>query len=99
MVFSEIKPSNKTVELCREKIDESKYVCGNRVDVLRKFACNEKIHCTNDIETLYYSDLTDMAIENVICYAYGVELSRVLPTCGKERCTKFNTKLFMTKRA
>ena len=57
MVFSETKPSAKDVELCRGKIDESTYVCGDRVDVLRKFACDEKIHCTDDIETVYYSGL------------------------------------------
>ena len=114
VVFTEIKPSPKDVKLCKEKIDESTYVCGDRVDVLRKFACNERIHCTDDIETVYYSGLADMALEDVICYGCGVKLSseymgkyieekamhsQVFPTCGKERCTKFNTKLFMSKRA
>ena len=64
--------------------------------------------------TVYYSGLADMAIEDVICYACGAELStecmgkyieeksihsQVFPTCGMERCKKFNTKLFMHKRA
>ena len=55
-----------------------------------------------------------MVIEDVICYACGAELStecmgkyieeksihsQVFPTCGMERCNKFNTKLFMHKRA
>ena len=39
---------------------------------LKKFAFNERMHCTDDIETVYYSGLTDMAIsiEDVICYAF-----------------------------
>ena len=55
-----------------------------------------------------------MAIEEVICYACGVKLSsecigkyieekaihsQVFLTCGQERCAKFDTKLFMAKRA
>ena len=74
MVFSETKQSAKDVECSREKIDESTYVCGDRVDFLRRFACNEKIHCRDDIETVYYSGLADMAIEEVICHVCGVKL-------------------------
>ena len=45
------------------------------MDVLKKFACNERIHCEDDIEIVYYSGLADMAIEDVICYACGDKLS------------------------
>ena len=90
------------------------YVFGDRVDVLRKFACNERLHCSDDIETVCYSGLTDMALEDAICYACGEKLSleifskyieekaihsQVFPTCGMERCKKFNAKLFMQKSA
>ena len=112
VVFAEIKPSGQEIKAFREKIKDSFYVCGDRVDILTKFACNERIHCSDDIEIVYYSGLADMAIEDVICYACGEKLSlelfgkyieevainsRVFPTCGKDRCKKYNTKLFMHK--
>ena len=112
VVFAEIKPSDQEIKAFREKIKDSFYVCGDRVDILRKFACNERIHCSNHIEIVYYSGLADMAIEDVICYACGEKLSlelfgkyieekainsQVFPTCGKDRCKKYNTKLFMHK--
>jgi len=118
--FAELKPTDNEINLnsFREKIDDSTYVCGDRFDVLRKFPCNERLHCSDDIEMVYYSGLADMAIEDAICYACGVKLSLeffskyiekdiysqvfptpAFPTCGMERCKKFNAKLFKQKRA
>ena len=72
------------------------------------------MHCTDDIEIIYYSAVADIAIEDVICDASGAKLSsecmgkyieekaihsQVFPTCGQKRCAKFNAKLFMSKRA
>ena len=45
VVFSETKPSEAEIERCVETIEESSYICGDRVDILRKFSVNEKIHC------------------------------------------------------
>ena len=57
VVFSEMKPSEVEIERCVQTIEESSYVCGDRVDVLRRFSVNEKIHCSHDIKTTYYSGL------------------------------------------
>ena len=45
VAFSETKPSEAEIERCVETIEESSYIGGDRVDILRKFSVNEKIHC------------------------------------------------------
>ena len=85
------------------------------MDILRRFSVNEKIHCFNGIETVYYSGLLDSAIQSpMICYACGDRVSDesfikyvdekkmhsiVFPTCGIYMCNKNNAKKFIYKRA
>ena len=107
--FAELKPTDNEINLnsFREKIDDSTYVCGDRFDVLRKFPCNERLHCSDDIEMVYYSGLADMAIDDAISYACGVKLSlecfskyieqkdihsEVFPTCDAKGCKKYEKK-------
>ena len=88
-------------------------ICDDRVDILRKFSVNEKIHCSNDIDTVYYPGLLDSTIQSpIICYACGEKVSDesfikyidekkmhsiVFPTCGVDMCDKNNAKKFIYK--
>ena len=85
-------------------MEEDNYVCGDTVDILRVFATNERLHCSDDIETVFYSSLTDSKIsDHLICYSCGDNVpdecfkkyidekaihSQVFPTCTLEKCAK-----------
>ena len=64
------EPSDAEVQKCTEKMHESLYVCGDHVDVLKKFATNEKLHCSDDVEIVYYPALADSKVGAVVvCFS------------------------------
>ena len=76
---------------------------------------NERLHCSDDVETTYYSALMDSNVEaDLVCYSCGNKVpvdcfvkyvqekavhSQVFPTCTIQHCAKDPRKKFMAKRA
>ena len=69
-------PSQKKIDELKETLEDSTQKRGDRVDVLKLFAVNERIHCTSDIEKPFYSGLVDSTISKApVCYSYRDEIN------------------------
>ena len=58
-VFSQRKPSAEKIASLQQKMEQSKFTCGDQVDVLDVFVAKESLQCADDIESMYYSGLVD----------------------------------------
>ena len=77
LVFSETANSNSKVIEMKAKIAESTFRCGDRIDNLKVFAVDERLHCTDDVEKVFYSGLVDSTVgAQPVCYSCGDTLNR-----------------------
>ena len=76
IVYSMKAPSQKKIDDLKETLKDSTYKCGDRIDVLKVFAVNERMHCTSDVEKPFYSGLVDStASKTPVCYSCGDEIN------------------------